>query len=86
MRIFVTKFERDMDYLSLIKKPIYSELEDFTKLFNQSLSHDSGLLSQALEHITYSEEFRRYNTGIAECCRRFRVAPHGESCARRCGR
>ena len=40
-----------MDYLSLIKKPIYSELEDFTKLFNQSLSHDSGLLSQALEHI-----------------------------------
>ena len=40
-----------MDYLSLIKKPIYSELEDFTKLFNQSLSHGNGLLSQALEHI-----------------------------------
>ena len=40
-----------MDYLSLIRKPIFSELEDFTTLFNQSLSHGNGLLSQALEHI-----------------------------------
>ena len=40
-----------MDYLSLIRKPIFSELEDFTNLFNQSLSHGNGLLSQALEHI-----------------------------------
>lgn len=40
-----------MDYLSIIQKPITEELEEFVKLFNQSLSHKDGLLSQALEHI-----------------------------------
>lgn len=40
-----------MDNLSLIKQPILSDLEDFKSLFNQSLTHTDGLLSQALEHI-----------------------------------
>ncbi len=40
-----------MDYLSLIKEPISAELEAFISLFNQSLSHDEGLLSQVLVHI-----------------------------------
>ena len=40
-----------MVYLSLIKEPISAELEDFISLFNQSLSHDEGLLSQVLVHI-----------------------------------
>lgn len=40
-----------MDYLSLIKQPIEAELKDFISLFNESLSHTDGMLSQALEHI-----------------------------------
>lgn len=40
-----------MDYLSLIKQPITSELNDFISLFNKSLSHTDGLLSQVLDHI-----------------------------------
>lgn len=40
-----------MDYLSVIKHPILSELTDFVELFNRSLSHTDGLLSQALDHI-----------------------------------
>ena len=40
-----------MDYLSTIKKPIEHELSDFTSLFNKSLEHSDGLLSQVLEHI-----------------------------------
>ena len=40
-----------MDYLSLIKQPIEVELEDFIDLFNKSLMHSDGLLSQALDHI-----------------------------------
>lgn len=40
-----------MDYLSIIKEPITSELNDFITLFNQALSHRDGLLGQALEHI-----------------------------------
>lgn len=40
-----------MDYLSLIKQPISSEIDDFITLFNQSLTHDDGMLGQALEHI-----------------------------------
>lgn len=40
-----------MDYLSLIKKPIEQDLATFTELFDQSMSHTNGLLSQALEHI-----------------------------------
>ena len=40
-----------MSQLSLIKKPIKGYLDDFIKLFNDSLSHTDGLLSQVLEHI-----------------------------------
>jgi len=40
-----------MDYLSLIKKPIEGELNDFISLFNQSLTHEDGLLGSALAHI-----------------------------------
>ncbi|MBQ6204117.1 MAG: polyprenyl synthetase family protein [Prevotella sp.] len=40
-----------MDYLSLIKQPIETELNDFIALFNQSLSYTDGLLESALSHI-----------------------------------
>lgn len=40
-----------MDYLSIIRQPIAGEMEDFIALFNQSMSHPDGLLSQALDHI-----------------------------------
>lgn len=40
-----------MDYLSLIKQPIEADLADFIDLFNQSLMHTDGMLSQALDHI-----------------------------------
>ena len=40
-----------MDYLSAIRQPIASELNDFIDLFNRSLSHSDGLLQQALNHI-----------------------------------
>ena len=40
-----------MDYLELIKRPIEHDLLDFIELFNQSLTHEDGLLSQALSHI-----------------------------------
>ena len=40
-----------MDYLSIIKHPREAELADFVSLFNQSLSHEDGLLGSALEHI-----------------------------------
>ena len=40
-----------MDYISLIRQPIASELNDFKDLFDRSLSHSDGLLSQALSHI-----------------------------------
>jgi len=40
-----------MDYLSIIKQPISSELADFIALFNQSMTHEDGLLGQALAHI-----------------------------------
>jgi len=43
-----------MDYISLIKKPIKDDLEDFIGLFNDSLSHTDGMLSQVLEHIRKS--------------------------------
>ena len=33
-----------MDYLSIIKHPIEAEIADFISLFNQSLSHEDGLL------------------------------------------
>ena len=40
-----------MDYLSLIRTPISNDLDDFVALFNESLSHQSGLLATVLEHI-----------------------------------
>ena len=40
-----------MDYLSQIKQPIQTELNDFIELFNDSLSHSNGLLESALSHI-----------------------------------
>ena len=40
-----------MDYLSLIKHPIESDLDDFLALFNESLTHSDGLLGSALAHI-----------------------------------
>ena len=40
-----------MDYLSLIKAPIATELADFVAMFNESLTHSDGLLGTALAHI-----------------------------------
>ena len=40
-----------MDYLSLIRQPIAADLDYFVDLFNESLSHDDGLLGSALAHI-----------------------------------
>ena len=40
-----------MDYLSLIRKPIEGDLGDFNALFDHSLSHTDGMLSQALAHM-----------------------------------
>ena len=40
-----------MDYISRIRKPIDGELSDFNKLFTEALTHQDGLLSQALAYI-----------------------------------
>ena len=40
-----------MDYLSLIRKPIDTELQEFISLFNYSLSHTDGMLETVLDHI-----------------------------------
>ena len=40
-----------MDYLSIIKHPIQGDLNDFSSLFNDALSHSNGLLASVLEHI-----------------------------------
>lgn len=40
-----------MDYISLIKEPIKSEFEDFVNLFDSSLTHEDGMLGQALSYI-----------------------------------
>lgn len=40
-----------MDGLSLIKQPIGQELSDFIDLFDKSMTHSDGLLSQVLRHI-----------------------------------
>lgn len=42
-----------MDELSLIKQPIAAEFNEFIVLFNQSLSHDDGMLGQVLQHIRH---------------------------------
>ncbi len=41
----------NMDYLSVIKKPITEELNHFIDLFNTSLEHQDGLLSKVLMFI-----------------------------------
>lgn len=40
-----------MDYLSLIREPIQSDLNRFVELFNESLTHTDGLLGSVLSHI-----------------------------------
>jgi len=40
-----------MDYLSTIKQPIEHDLNEFIALFEQSLTHQDGMLSSALTHI-----------------------------------
>ena len=40
-----------MDQLSLIKQPIECELNEFINLFNETLTHGDGLLSDVLSHI-----------------------------------
>lgn len=40
-----------MDYLSIIKKPIATEINDFIGCFNEALSYHDGLLADALDHI-----------------------------------
>lgn len=40
-----------MDSLYLIKLPIEREIDEFESMFNQALTHDDGLLSNALSHI-----------------------------------
>ena len=40
-----------MDNLSIIKRPITGDLNDFSKLFSDALSHSKGLLASVLEHI-----------------------------------
>ncbi|MBQ8452812.1 MAG: polyprenyl synthetase family protein [Prevotella sp.] len=40
-----------MDFLHQIKQPIAAEMDEFIDLFNASLTHEDGLLGQALLHI-----------------------------------
>ena len=40
-----------MDYLSIIKRPIEKEINNFAELFNQCLSQEEGLLGDVLSHI-----------------------------------
>ena len=40
-----------MDNLSIIKQPIATELDEFTALFNQAMTHSDGMLSSALSFI-----------------------------------
>ena len=40
-----------MDYLSIIKRPIEKEINNFSELFNQCLSQEEGLLGEVLSHI-----------------------------------
>ena len=40
-----------MEYLSMIRKPIEGEMNNFVELFKQSLSQGDGMLEQVLSHI-----------------------------------
>ena len=51
MSKFVSNFRLIMDALSLIKRPIEAELDDFIDLFNHALDHKDGLLQTVLNHI-----------------------------------
>ena len=51
MSKFVSNFRLIMDTLSLIKRPIEAELDDFIDLFNNALDHEDGLLQTVLNHI-----------------------------------
>ena len=48
---FCVEILSKMDYLSIIKKPIEGELNDFAQLFAQCLTYEEGLLGQVLSHI-----------------------------------
>lgn len=50
MSNFVSNFNT-MDHLTSIRQPIESELAEFVRLFDESLSHTDGLLSDTLQHI-----------------------------------
>ena len=50
MSNFVSKFNT-MNHLSLIRQPIETELSEFVRIFDESLSHTDGLLSDTLQHI-----------------------------------
>ncbi len=40
-----------MDYLSIIRKPIEDDMNNFVELFKLSLSHADGMLEQILKHL-----------------------------------
>ena len=40
-----------MDYLSIIKRPIEAELNEFIELFSKALTHEDCMLGSALSHI-----------------------------------
>jgi len=40
-----------MDFLSIIKQPIQKDLDDFIDLFQNTLTHEDGMLGSALAHI-----------------------------------
>lgn len=50
MSNFVSNFNT-MDHLTSIRQPIESELAEFVRIFDESLSHTDGLLSDTLQHI-----------------------------------
>ena len=66
-----------MDYLSLIKQPISAEINDFIELFNSSLTHDDGMLGQALEHIRQRAGKRMRPMLYSACCSGSGVVAYG---------
>ena len=70
-----------MDYLSLIKKPIERELQDFISMFNESLYHDDGMLSQALLHIRNRAGKRMRPMLILLMAKNFGVLTNTTQCA-----
>lgn len=51
MSNFVVYITRRMDYLSIIKRPITQELEEFSQLFSSSLTFGDSLLDEVLGYI-----------------------------------